>query len=212
MGVARAGPLAIAKGLPPRIRPAARAHDKEQADCEHPTPRALVAADGVRDAATDKREGDGRLGQARCAGASRPGTRGQERALDGAGRRLELQRPAAGHRPGGSLWIKRIERLTSALDAAAIWGTKPFQVTRDGLGAVQEGVARLPDRRVAGGLSLVAAVAAHLVAHEIEIDVEARVRLGEAEIEFDVGQRRAMEPARRAKRRKCPISEGGCVF
>jgi hypothetical protein len=52
------------------------------------------------------------------------------------------------------------------------------------LEALQEGLARLPDRRVAGGLNLLEAVVAHYTAHDIEIEVGARVVVSEDSFEI----------------------------
>lgn len=88
--------------------------------------------------------------------------------------------PAA--EPGGSLWI---ERLAPVLDAEAGWGGKPFQVTRDGFEALQAGLARMPDKRAAGGLLLLEAVVGHSMAHEIELDYGAHVTITEDAIEIE---------------------------
>jgi hypothetical protein len=67
----------------------------------------------------------------------------------------------------GRFWL---EKLRVVLDADKVWGAKPFQVTRDGIDALQENLSRLDDPGKAGGLPLVAAVSTHLFAHDIEID------------------------------------------
>jgi hypothetical protein len=82
---------------------------------------------------------------------------------------------------GGKEWFTRLQ---TALDAESVWGLKPCHVPRDGLEALQEGLARLPDRRVAGGLNLLEAVVAHYTAHDIEIEVGARVVVGEDSFEI----------------------------
>ena len=82
---------------------------------------------------------------------------------------------------GGKEWFTRLQ---TALDAESVWGLKPCHVTRDGLEALQEGLARLPDRRVAGGLNLLEAVVAHYTAHDIEIEVGARVVVSEDSFEI----------------------------
>lgn len=82
---------------------------------------------------------------------------------------------------GGKEWFTRLQ---TALDAESVWGLKPCHATRDGLEALQEGLARMPDRRVAGGLNLLEAVVAHYTAHDIEIEVGARVVVGEDSFEI----------------------------
>jgi hypothetical protein len=84
--------------------------------------------------------------------------------------------------PGGRLWLAR---LAPALhDDAAATG-KPCQITRDGLEALQAGLLRFPDPRKAGGLRLLEAVASHHRGHDIEIDENAHVTVGEDTIEID---------------------------
>ena len=82
---------------------------------------------------------------------------------------------------GGQEWFTRLQ---TALDAETVWGLKPCHVLRDGLEALQEGLARLPDRTVAGGLNLLEAVVAHYTAHDIEIEVGARVVVSEDSFEI----------------------------
>jgi hypothetical protein len=91
-------------------------------------------------------------------------------------------RPSTPVNDGGKEWFTRLQ---TALDAEAVWGLKPCHVPRDGLEALQEGLARLPDRRAAGGLTLIEAVVAHYTAHDIEIEVGARVVVSEDS--FEVG-------------------------
>ncbi len=81
---------------------------------------------------------------------------------------------------GGCEWF---DRLAVVLDADKLWGLKPCQVKRDGLEALQEGLARMPDRKTAGGLNLVEAVVAHYTAHDIEIEVGAHVVIKEDSFE-----------------------------
>ncbi len=83
---------------------------------------------------------------------------------------------------GAAEWFKR---LTLALDADAVWGLKPCQVSRDGLEALQERLGALSDKRVAGGLNLVEAVTSHYTAHDIEVEVGARVVVGEDSFEVE---------------------------
>ena len=66
---------------------------------------------------------------------------------------------------GGKVWFDRFALL---FDAEAVWGEKPCRVSRDGLDALQEGLRNLPQKKAAGGLWLVEAVAAHYMAHDIE--------------------------------------------
>lgn len=82
---------------------------------------------------------------------------------------------------GGKEWFTRLQ---TALDAESVWGLKPCHVLRDGLEVLQEGLARLPNRRVVGGLNLLEAVVAHYTAHDIEIEVGARVVMGEDSFEI----------------------------
>jgi hypothetical protein len=83
--------------------------------------------------------------------------------------------------PGGQEWITRLQ---TAADLESIWGLKPCHVPREGLEALQEGLFRLSDRRVAGGLNLLEAVVAHYTAHDIEIEVGARVVVSEDSFEI----------------------------
>jgi hypothetical protein len=85
---------------------------------------------------------------------------------------------------GGMLWF---DRLAPALDAEAVWGERPCRVTRDGLEVLQEGLQRLPDKKSAGGLLLVEAVAAHYTAHDIELDLTSRVTVAEDSFEMEKG-------------------------
>ena len=50
---------------------------------------------------------------------------------------------------------------------------------------LQEGLARLPDRRVAGGLLYLEAVVAHSMAHDFEVEVGAHVLIGEDSFEIE---------------------------
>jgi len=94
---------------------------------------------------------------------------------------LDPQQPAPPNN-GGQEWFARLQ---TTLDAESVWGLKPCHVTRDGLEALQEGLGRLPDRRIAGGLNLLEAVVAHYTAHDIEIEVGVRVVVGEVSFEID---------------------------
>jgi len=82
---------------------------------------------------------------------------------------------------GGKEWSARLQ---PAFDAEKVWGLKPCLVSRDGLETLQEGLARLPDKSVAGGLPLVEAVTAHYTAHDIEIEVGAHVLITEDSFEI----------------------------
>jgi hypothetical protein len=92
--------------------------------------------------------------------------------------------PIAQVNDGGMLWF---ERLAPILDVEAVWGEKPCRVTRDGLEALQEGLERLPDKKTAGGLLLVGAVAAHYTAHDIELDLGGHVMVTEDSFEMVQG-------------------------
>jgi hypothetical protein len=83
---------------------------------------------------------------------------------------------------GAMLWF---ERLAPVLDAEAMWGGKPCDVKRDGLETLQKGLAAMPDRKAGGGLLLVEAVTAHYTAHDIEIEVGARVVVSEDSFEIE---------------------------
>jgi len=83
---------------------------------------------------------------------------------------------------GASLWLGRLARVYAA---DRVWGGKPCELTREGLETLQEGLAALPDRRVAGGLLLLEAVCAHYTAHDIELEVGAHVVLDEDAFEID---------------------------
>jgi hypothetical protein len=91
-------------------------------------------------------------------------------------------RPSTAVNDGGKEWF---DRLAPLLDAQALWGLKPCQVTRDGLEALQEGLSRMKDRRAAGGLNLLEAVVAHYTAHDIEIEAGARVVISEDSFEIE---------------------------
>lgn len=82
---------------------------------------------------------------------------------------------------GGAEWFKRLQAV---VDSAAVWSLKPCQVTRDGLAALQEGLAGLGDSGAAVALRLIEAVVAHYTAHDIEVEVGARVLIGEDSFEI----------------------------
>jgi hypothetical protein len=84
--------------------------------------------------------------------------------------------------PGAGLWFQRLARV---LAAEAVWGGKPCNLTREGLEALQQGLAALPVRRAAGGLLLLEAVYAHYTAHDIEVEVGAHVVVGEDSFEIE---------------------------
>ncbi len=83
---------------------------------------------------------------------------------------------------GGALWLERLARVCAA---ERVWGGKPCELTREGLEALQEGLAGLPDRRVAGGLLLLQAIYAHYTAHDIELEVGTHVVLEEDSYEIE---------------------------
>ncbi len=82
----------------------------------------------------------------------------------------------------GALWFQRLARV---LAAEAVWGGKPCNLTRQGLEALQQGLAGLENRRAAGGLLLLEAVYAHYTAHDIEVEVGAHVVVGEDSFEIE---------------------------
>jgi len=82
---------------------------------------------------------------------------------------------------GGSLWV---ERIAPALDAEAVWGGKPCEVTREGLEVLQKGLTALPEKKAAGGLGLLEAIAAHYTAHDIEVEIGARITVSEDAFEL----------------------------
>ncbi len=84
--------------------------------------------------------------------------------------------------PGGELWFRRLARV---LAAEAVWGGKPCHLTREGLEALQQGLAGLQNRRAAGGLLLLEAVCAHYTAHDIEVEVGTHVVVGEDSFEIE---------------------------
>ena len=83
---------------------------------------------------------------------------------------------------GGHWWFRR---LAPVLDGDGYWALKPCEITRDELLELQHGLKALPDRRLAGGLNLVEIVAAHYSAHDIEVEVGARVRITEEAFEIE---------------------------
>lgn len=82
----------------------------------------------------------------------------------------------------GAHWLSH---LNPALEAERLWSVKAFQFSRDGLDALLQHLAKLDDPRRAGGLPLVAAVAAHAIAHDIEIDTETAVEIDEDAFEIE---------------------------
>jgi hypothetical protein len=82
----------------------------------------------------------------------------------------------------GIEWFRRLAILK---DAEVLWTAKPCEVTRDGLEALREHLARLPDPRVAGGLLLVEAICTHYTAHDIEVEEGARVVIEEDSFELE---------------------------
>ncbi|MBU2483407.1 MAG: HEAT repeat domain-containing protein [Proteobacteria bacterium] len=84
---------------------------------------------------------------------------------------------------GAMLWF---ERLAPVLDADALWGGKPCDVKRrDGLEALQKGLAAMSDRKAGAGLLLVEAVTAHYRAHDIEIEVGVHAVVREDSFEIE---------------------------
>lgn len=83
---------------------------------------------------------------------------------------------------GGKEWFQRLSLIQ---DAEALWATKPSQVDRDALDALREALALLPNRATAGGLNLVEAIESHYTAHDIELEVGARVLIGEDSFELN---------------------------
>ena len=82
----------------------------------------------------------------------------------------------------GIEWFRRLAMLKNA---EALWTAKPCEVTRDGLEALREHLARLPDPRAAAGLLLVEAICSHYTAHDIEVEEGARVMVAEGSIELE---------------------------
>jgi hypothetical protein len=82
----------------------------------------------------------------------------------------------------GIEWFRRLSTLN---DAEALWTAKPCEVTRDGLEALREHLARLPDQHVAGGLLLVEAICTHYTAHDIEVEEGTRVLVAEDSFELE---------------------------
>jgi len=82
----------------------------------------------------------------------------------------------------GIEWFRRLSILKSA---DVLWTAKPCEVTRDGLEALREHIARLPDRRAAGGLLLVEAICSHYTSNDIEIEDGAHVMVEEDSFELE---------------------------
>jgi hypothetical protein len=85
----------------------------------------------------------------------------------------------------GIEWFRRLALLRNDGDAEALWTAKPCEVTRDGLEALREHLARLSDPRVAGGLLLVEAICTHYTGHDIEVEEGARVMVEEGSFELE---------------------------
>ena len=85
----------------------------------------------------------------------------------------------------GIEWFRRLALLMHVGDVEAIWTAKPCEVTRDGLEALRKHIARLPDRRAAGGLLLVEAICTHYTGHDIEVEEGARVMVAEDSFELE---------------------------
>ena len=75
----------------------------------------------------------------------------------------------------GIEWFRRLAIIRNLDDAGILWTAKPCEVTRDGLEALREHLARLPDPRTAGGLLLVEAICTHYTSHDIEVEEGIRV-------------------------------------
>ena len=86
----------------------------------------------------------------------------------------------------GIEWFKRLSILKNpSKDAEVLWTAKPCEVTRDGLEALREHIARLPDPRAAGGLLLVEAICTHYTGLDIEVEEGARVMVEEDSFELE---------------------------
>ena len=85
----------------------------------------------------------------------------------------------------GIEWFRRLNTLRNVMATEVIWTTKPCEVTRDGLEALREHLARLPNPRAAGGLLLVEAICTHYTAHDIEVEEGARVMVAEDSFELE---------------------------
>ncbi len=85
----------------------------------------------------------------------------------------------------GIEWFRRLDMLKNDNDAEALWTAKPCEVTRDGLEALREHLARLSDPRAAGGLLLVEAICTHYTSHDIEVEEGARVMVEEDSFELE---------------------------
>jgi hypothetical protein len=85
----------------------------------------------------------------------------------------------------GIEWFRRLTILRTDGDAEALWTAKPCEITRDGLEALSEHLARLPDPRAAGGLLLVEAICTHYTGHDFEVEEGARVLVAEDSFELE---------------------------
>lgn len=85
----------------------------------------------------------------------------------------------------GIEWFRRMKIIRNAKDAEALWTAKPCEVTRDGLEALREHLARLPDPYTAGGLLLVEAICTHYTSHDIEVEEGAHVMIEEDSFELE---------------------------
>ena len=81
--------------------------------------------------------------------------------------------------------IEWFRRLSTLKDAEALWTAKPCEVTRDGLEALREHIARLSDPHTAGGLLLVEAICTHYTSHDIEVEEGAHVMIEEDSFELE---------------------------
>ncbi len=81
--------------------------------------------------------------------------------------------------------IEWFRRLTILKDTEVLWIAKPSEVTRDGLETLRDYIARLPDRRTAGGLLLVEAICTHYTSHDIEVEEGTRVMVAEDSFELE---------------------------
>jgi hypothetical protein len=86
----------------------------------------------------------------------------------------------------GIEWFRLLGKLKDNVnDVEVLWTAKPCEVTRDGLEALREHIARLPDRRAAGGLILVEAICTHYSGHDIEVEEGVHVMIEEDSFELE---------------------------
>ncbi|MCX6893818.1 MAG: hypothetical protein NTX51_20205, partial [Verrucomicrobia bacterium] len=100
-------------------------------------------------------------------------------------------RPSPPVNDGGKEWFTRLQ---TALDAESVWGLKPCQMARtvagqwevdhDALEALNEGLARMADRKAAGGLNLIQALLSAKVEHDWIGELGAHVVIHEDSFEI----------------------------